>query len=395
MAARRAVVVGAGIGGLTAAAALCERGWRTTVLERAPTLEPVGAGIALAPNAQRCLDTLGGDRRTGDRVRAMASFHGSAGLRLPGGRWISRSSQAAAAERFGGPVVVVHRADVVALLTGLLPAGTLRTGVPALSVRPGGGAEPAVVGTADGELEADLVVAADGIHSGVRRQLFPRHPGPRYTGSTSWRAVVEPPAEPFEPHETWGRGRLWGSIPLADGRVYCYATAAVPAGGSEPDERDALRRLFGSWHHPVPALIDAMGPGTVLRHDIHSAAAPLPAHHVGRIVLIGDAAHAMPPNLGQGGCQAVEDAVVLAHLAGPGDAETDLDAALAAHTAQRLPRTTAVVRRSERIARLTALRSVPAVAARTALFAAAGRLAPDLALRGLDGIADWSPPAAR
>ncbi|KJY42051.1 monooxygenase, partial [Streptomyces sp. NRRL B-1568] len=202
-------------------------------------------------------------------------------------------------------------------------------------------------------------------------------------------------AHPFPAHETWGRGRLWGTIPLHDGRVYVYAQAVAPARGQAPDgELEELRRLFGDWHHPVPDILAAADPATVLRNDIHAAAAPLPAYHHGRTVLVGDAAHPMTPNLGQGGCQAIEDAVVLAHLVARAGAEAAGDPvrALPAYTRERLPRTMDVVRRSARISRLACLSSPPAVALRTAALAAANRLGPRVVLRGLDGVADWRPP---
>ncbi|MGP3923499.1 FAD-dependent monooxygenase [Streptomyces sp. 8N616] len=388
----RAVVIGAGIGGLTAAAGLHRGGWSVTVLERAASLEPVGAGIALAPNAHRALDVIG----AGDEVRAMSFWQGEGGLRLPSGRWLSRATSAAAVERYGGPVVVAHRAAVAGLLAARLPEGALRTAAPAALAdpgvpgTPGAPGRPARVTTPAGDLEAELVVAADGIHSAVRRALFPGHPEPRYAGFTAWRVVVPPLDEPFQPHETWGRGTLWGTVPLHDGRVYAYATAAVPPGEKAPDnEKAELLRRFGDWHHPVPAVLAAAEPGVLLRHDVYAAAAPLPAHHRGRVALLGDAAHPMTPNLGQGGCQAIEDAVVLSLLASP---DGDVAAALAAYTDQRLARTTDVVRRSGQIGRLTTWSSRPAFALRTALFAAVGLLGPRLALRGLDGIADWRPP---
>lgn len=302
---------------------------------------------------------------------------------------------AAAAERFGGPVVLLHRATLVELLASRLPEGRVRTGAPAELTDPGDARRPARVTTADEEYEADLVVGADGVHSAVRRALFPAHPGPRYAGFTTWRLVVPAPERPFAPHETWGRGRLWGSQPLRDGRVYAYAAAFTPAGGRAPDDEKAeLLRLFGHWHRPVPDLLAAAEPGAVLRHDVLAMTDPLPAYHRGRTALLGDAAHAMAPTLGQGGNQAIEDAVVLAHHLPPhaAAAAADPSGALAAYTRDRLPRTMDVVRRSARAARASSLTRAPAVALRDTAVAVATRLAPGLLLRGFDGIADWRPP---
>ncbi|MYS04965.1 NAD(P)-binding protein [Streptomyces sp. SID6041] len=390
----QAVVVGAGIGGLTAAVALHRNGWQVTVLERAADLAPVGAGIGLAPNAQRALDVIG----LGDRVRDLAAWQGDGGMRAPDGRWLARTNAAAAAARFGGPLVLLHRATLVDLLTSALPDGTVRTGAAATLTDPGDDRRPARLATPDGEIEAALVVAADGIRSTVRHSLFPEHPGPRYAGCTTWRVVVPAPERPFAPHETWGAGRLWGTQPLKDGRIYAYAMAAAPAGGRAPDDEKAeLLRLFGDWHHPVPEILAAVDPGQVLRHDVHHLPDPLPAFHRGRVALLGDAAHAMMPSLGQGGNQAIEDAVVLAHHLGPADAHRTGSApgrALAAYTADRLPRTTAIVRKAARTGAITLLSARPAVALRSTLVGAVSRFGPGLVLRGFDGIADWRPPVA-
>lgn len=230
---KRAVVIGGGIGGLTAAAALHRSGWDVTVLERAPSLEPVGAAISLAPNSLRALDVIG----LGDEIRDLAAWQGDGGVRTPSGRWLSRTDADAVATRFGGPLVLLHRATLVNSLAALLPPGTVRTGISATVTDPGDAGRPARVATSDDEMEADLVVAADGIRSAVRPVLFADHPGTVYSGFTTWRVVIPVPGAEFASHETWGRGRIWGSHPLKDGRVYAYAAAMTPPRSALPTTR--------------------------------------------------------------------------------------------------------------------------------------------------------------
>jgi 2-polyprenyl-6-methoxyphenol hydroxylase-like FAD-dependent oxidoreductase len=373
-----AVVIGAGIGGLTAAAALERDGWAVTVFEQAPSIEPVGSGLAIAPNALRALDTIG----VGDEVRKLSAVQGEAGIRRPDGRWLSRTSAEEAWTRYGDPTVILLRSALVDLLSVRLSPGALRVNTRVESVDPEGGR----VTTSEGDIAADLVVAADGIRSSTRKALFPGHPDPVYAGVTSWRLVAPADDTPgaVPAGETWGRGLLFGVMPLAHGQVYCYATAAAPAGERAPDEKAELIRLFGGWHRPIPALLAATGPDAVLRHDLYSMDTPLPAFHRGRVALLGDAAHAMTPHLGQGACQAIEDAVVLAHHAG--------HAGLAAYTADRLERTTRIARRARAIGRLTRWRDPLAVSARDAMLLLVGRLGPNVAFRQFDDVFDWRPP---
>lgn len=371
-----AVVIGAGIGGLASALALRRAGWEVTVLERAPSLDPVGAGLAVAPNALRVLDLLG----VGGHIRGLASLQGAAGIRRPDGRWISRTDATKAAERYGEPVIVVHRATLVDTLAGALEPGTVRLGLPAEDVD----AETGRVVTADGTLTADLVVAADGLHSAVRTKLFPSHPGPVHTGVTSWRIVVPHPGGTLMPSETWGGGLIFGTAVLGDGRVYAYATAPAPAGtaaASDGDERAEMLRLFEGWHEPIPSLIAAAT--EVVRTDIRCLDEPLPRFHAGRVALLGDAAHAMTPNLGQGACQALEDALILARHAGD----------LPGYTAARLPRTTEVARASRRVGRVAGIGNPVAELLRNTAMALAGRFGPDTVLRQMDPILSWRPPA--
>ncbi|RSM49977.1 monooxygenase [Actinoplanes sp. ATCC 53533] len=372
----RATVIGAGVGGLAAGLALQRRGWQVEIIERAAACENVGAGLAIAPNALKVLDLLG----VGHRLRELAALEGSAGVQRRNGRWIIRADTAVAEARYGHPTIAVHRAALVTLLAEALEPGTLRLGLTASDVD----APDGRVVTADGDRTAELVVAADGLHSPVRRKLFPDHPGPVYTGVTSWRFVVPCPPRAPAPSETWGNGQVFGVARLGDGRIYCYATAPAPAGQTAPDEQADLARRFGGWHDPIPQLVAAAG--DVLRTDIRCLDRPLPRFHEGRVALLGDAAHAMTPNLGQGACQAIEDALVLAARAGSPDG-------LARYSAERLPRTTAIAAASRRVARLANL-AHPAVAGlRDTAMAVAQKLGPNMLLRQTDPIFNWRPPS--
>ncbi|MFD9262974.1 FAD-dependent monooxygenase [Streptomyces sp. NPDC059538] len=378
---RHAIVVGAGIGGLTAALALGRRGWRVTVCERAAGPSSVGAGIVLAPNALRAFATIGFDiTRAAGRTLPAAM-----GLRRPDGRWLNRADGAALAARYGGPPLALHRSALAEALTAALPAGTVRHGVAVTSVDDADGSP--VVRTCAGDLVgADLVLAADGIHSPLRRQYFPDHPGLRHSGETAWRTVLPAAASRAEAAtaETWGRGERFGVVPLADGRIYVYATAVAPAGYRPADLRGELLRRYGTWHDPIPALLERIDPAAVLQHDLYDLAAPLPRFHHGRLAWLGDAAHAMTPNLGQGGCQAVEDAAVLGHLladAGP----ADVPAALAAYSAARCARTDAIRVRARRAGRIAALTHPLATAVRDLAVRATPAGAP---YRAMDALFD-------
>lgn len=243
MGVRHAVVAGGGIGGLAAGAALSRRGWRVTVCERAPVLAGIGAGIVLAPNALRALDSIG----LGPEVSVGEPLAGPLGLRTPDGAWLSRTG--ATASRYGLPARAVHRGFLIDVLAAALPPGALRLGVSVSGVDDAGGA--VVVRTSAGDLSADVVVAADGLRSVLRRQLFPGHSGPRHAGETGWRAVLSGVGLPALPAaETWGGRRAVRDRPprrrpglcVRDRRHRPRHAAGRPLRGAEP----ALRRLARS-----------------------------------------------------------------------------------------------------------------------------------------------------
>ncbi|MEW1909340.1 FAD-dependent monooxygenase [Kitasatospora sp. NPDC085895] len=378
-----AVVVGGGIGGLAAAIGLHRIGWEVTVVERAPVLGDAGAAISLAANGLRALDALG----VGGPVRQAARGQYAGGTRTPEGRWLARMDGAALERAVGAPIMGIPRAVLHRLLREALPAGSLligREAGPVRQIAPG----TVRVDLGDTVLDADLVVAADGIGSTVRGGLFPAHPGPEHSGSTVLRALTERPVDLDTDFElTWGRGAEFGHIALLDGRAEWHAVLTLPAGTRFADPLGEVRRRFGGWHEPIPALLDATRPDAVLHHDVHELRTPLPGHTAGRIALLGDAAHAMTPNLGQGACQALEDAVTLAAALG---AAPDVETALARYDAERRPRSQAVARAARHAGRMGHQLSRPLA---VALRNTAMRLTPSgAAVRMILRHHDWSPP---
>ncbi|XVQ09488.1 FAD-dependent monooxygenase [Spirillospora sp. CA-255316] len=224
MAERTAVIAGGGIGGLAAAVALSRRGWRVEVCERAPAFTEIGAGLSLWPNALKALAALG----LADRVREVGAVEAGGGVRDRTGRWLARSDNAVLEARFGAPLVVLHRADLVRILAEALPEGALRPSTTITGVHDDG---DAVVAEHDrGSLRAGLVIGADGLNSAVRRAGWPSAAPPRYAGLTAWRMVTGPLPEPLTGGAiTWGRGEEFGFTSMSGGRVYCFGAAASGA----------------------------------------------------------------------------------------------------------------------------------------------------------------------
>ncbi|KUF06357.1 FAD-dependent monooxygenase [Leucobacter sp. G161] len=300
----RIAIIGAGIGGLVAAAGLQADGHEVIISEQraGPTAE--GAGLTLFGNARTALAELSLAAAV-DAVSSGAIAAMRAGQRSPSGSWLLTAPAGLVSE-----LRSVHRVDLHRALSELLDPRTIRHGQRALVS--GDGAPHLTVGSSTERF--DLVVACDGIRSPNRARLG-LDPGLRYAGYTAWLGVTSRPVDVHaEAGETWGRGQIFGILPLRDGRVYWFGTLNTPAGTVFPDEHAAALRHFGEWHDPIRECIAATHPAEVLRHDVYDLARPLDSFVRGRTVLLGDAAHAMIPNLGQGAGQGIEDAATLALL---------------------------------------------------------------------------------
>ena len=340
----RVVIIGAGIGGLTTALALQQKGIDVDVYERTAVLTDVGAGISLWPNALKALYQHG--LRPALDALSFISMEGA--LRSADGTVLSLTTSEQLILRLGLPVMVFHRAELLGVLVDAVRGIPIHLGHECQDVTQEAGGVTARFANGT-TVSGDVLIGADGVRSVVRERLGV--PGSlRYSGYTAWRGIASFETAGLMAGETLGCGRRFGLAPIQGNRVYWYATDNVPAGQREsPGEAKArLTELFASWHRPIPELIQGMDPAAILRNDIYDRD-PADRWGSGRVTLLGDAAHPMTPNLGQGACQAIEDALVLAHYLSTGP---DVPSSLRRYESERIPRTRSVVTASRRVGAL-------------------------------------------
>lgn len=339
------IIAGGGIAGLTTAIALQRIGIRASVYEAAPRLEAEGAGLVLASNAMQGYNVLGMGEKVAARGYPLQIFT----ILDQQGETIRRTDTTLLTEQFGAPNIAIHRAELQQVLLEELPEAMITTGKRA--VRFSNAVDRIQLIFNDGSsVEGDYLIAADGIHSPIRRQILPRSK-PRYAGYTCWRAVIDNPMPGMAySTESWGKGRRFGIVPLADNKLYWFATLDAPENSRELKSygiRDLLT-VFRHFHNPVGRVIRATSDADLIWGDIYDIA-PLRHYTFGRSLLVGDAAHATTPNMGQGACQAVEDAVVLANAL---EQTRSVPEAFQMFERKRLNRTHEIIRLSRRLGQL-------------------------------------------
>ncbi|MGW4563737.1 FAD-dependent oxidoreductase [Streptomyces sp. NPDC004561] len=350
-----ATVVGGGIGGLAAAAALARCGLEVTVLERAPSFEPAGSGLMLYPNGVAAADAI--SSRLGRRIRESGHVIRPDEERVllsASGRILAREKIGRLGWPDGTPSISILRTAVQeALIDDVSCAGVeVRMGTVVCDYATDRG--PVSLRLSDGSTHStDLLVAADGIWSAVRGQMLADGP-PRYCGYTSVRGHTAgswPWPQGFVAN---GNGVQIFAAPVADGTLYWTAKITAPPGtwrqlGPQAAQR-RLAELIAGWPAPIVRLITSSDPADVAVTDVHDRD-PVSRWVDGRVVLLGDAAHPMAPALGQAANMALEDAVVLAselrtHVVNGG--RGDFGTALRAYQRQRAERTARVVLLSRR-----------------------------------------------
>ena len=325
------LIIGAGIGGLTAAIALRQAGFAIEVLERASELREVGAGIALSPNAMRALNYLGVMQSVVDRgtvLEAVISYSSR-------GEIISSLST----KQTDMPNVSLHRAELQKVLSSALPPDCVHPGEELLRIQ-NSDSEVTAHFASGHSVSGDALIGADGLRSRVRAQLI-GDGKPIYRGYQCWRGVCPHPASNVLT-ETFGLGVRMGVVPIGPRGTawWCTANEAESASDDPNGAKGKLLRWLGNWHQPIPAVIEASDPSAIIKTAIYDRA-PVKKWSNGRCTLLGDAAHPTTPNMGQGGCMAIEDAVVLTRcLSHYGDPA----AAFQAYERLRYPRTTTVTR---------------------------------------------------
>lgn len=348
-AARRAIVVGAGPAGLAAALALRAAGYTPVVLEQADVRRPAGTALTLWPNAMAALAELGVDAAVGT-VGCPAEGNQ---IRTAGGRLLDDVPGATMRERFGGVGITLFRSDLTAVLLDRVGPAVVRTGARCVGFTRT--ADTVVARLADGTEEVgEVLIGADGLRSVVRAQLVDGPDPLRYAGCPVWRGVAEYDLGTAPGLLSMGRGEQFGLFPMRDGRAYWFASLPMPSGRAAGiAAAPLLRERFGHWHAPVRAVLAATPDRHIIATDIFDRH-PLRRWSSGRVTLVGDAAHPSTPNLGQGTCQALEDAAVLARWLRRGDAVPE---ALRGYEADRLPRANRLTRQAALLGRLGRWRS--------------------------------------
>lgn len=343
----KVIIVGGGIGGLTLAIALQHAKIPFEVFERAPELKEVGAGFGLWANAVKVLDRLG----VGARLREIGMPLHVGEMCSDKGRTLSRAnlSEAASATDGDAGCYTLHRAELHAALAEQLPPSVIKTNHECIGVEETD-ADVKVHFANGTKAEGTLLVGADGLKSVVRAHLWGREK-PRYSGQTCFRGVVD--FETSDRHvvrEVHGAGKRFGICPMSKNRTYWFAAFNAPEGEMiDFDKRqEILLKEFKDWRWQVPELIAATPSETILQNDLVDRV-PIKRWSKGAITLLGDAAHPTTPNLGQGACMAIEDAMVMARSLMK---HANLSDALQSYEQARNKRTASIVRQSRSFGKL-------------------------------------------
>ncbi|MFW1785084.1 FAD-dependent urate hydroxylase HpxO [Acinetobacter nosocomialis] len=306
------VIIGAGMGGLTTGIALKKFGHQVRIFEQTEKILPVGAAISLWSNGVKCLNYLGLTEKIAKLGGQMDDLAYVDGLT---GDVMTQFSLRPLIEEVGQRPYPVARADLQNMLMDEFGRDQIYLGKKMVSLEDK--ADYVEVHFADGSsTQADLLIGADGTHSMTRAYVLGQQVQRRYAGYVNWNGLVEI-SEDLAPAQQWttyvGEGKRASLMPVADGRFYFFLDVPLPAGleNNRDEYKKLLKLYFADWCQPVQQLIGRLDPQKTNRVEIHDIE-PFTQFYKGRVVILGDAAHSTTPDIGQGGCQAMEDAIYLA-----------------------------------------------------------------------------------
>ena len=361
---KKALIIGAGIGGLCSAIALQQKGWNVSIWEKSNKLSGLGAGIVLAPNALYALELLGVAKEVKEKGSRVKNAH----ILSSEGKKILSLPTDVQAKKNGTYSYLIHRGMLQNVLLDKIK-NKVEIHVNK-EIKLFHQTEQKVIAiTADGYEEvATILIGADGIHSNVRKMLFGQE-SLRYSGYTALRGVCDLQLEDDEGggFEAWGKGKRFGFTKIAEGKYFWFAAINSPEGKRFQigERKKAALHFLKDWCYPIEEVIQATSESDILHHDIYDRT-PLRTWSKGRITLLGDAAHPMLPNLGQGGAQAMEDAIVLSNSLE--NNPLNHEKAFQAYEKARIPRTTKIVHQSRKMARLVQLENPLLLQIRNTLF---------------------------
>ncbi|EEY89684.1 MULTISPECIES: FAD-dependent urate hydroxylase HpxO [Acinetobacter] len=305
-------IIGAGMGGLTTGIALKKFGHRVTIYEQAEQILPVGAAISLWSNGVKCLNYLGLTEQVaklGGQMNDLAYIDGL------NGEVMTQFSLAPLIEEVGQRPYPVSRAELQNMLMDAFGRQDIQLGKRMVSIEDKG--QHVEIGFQDGStVSAALLIGADGTHSMTRQYVLGKQVERRYAGYVNWNGLVEI-SEDLAPAQQWttfvGEGKRASLMPVAEHRFYFFFDVPLPAGleNQRSEYKILLKQYFSGWCSQVQCLIDSIDEQKTNRVEIHDIE-PFNQFYKGRVVILGDAAHSTTPDIGQGGCQAMEDAIYLA-----------------------------------------------------------------------------------
>lgn len=352
-------IIGGGIGGLTTAIALRNKGFVPIVYERTPELKPVGAGIVLSTNAMNALRQLGLAEKVLNAGKSTQSYT----IKTNQGVVLQNVDIRAYSQRFGYPSVGITRFNLHQILIDELPKNSIHLGKEFTSLQ-------------DFADDFDILIGADGLRSNIRKSLF----GDtllKYCNQTGWRGLAPIPENYDLTHafEAWGVGKRFGAVQVSDKLLYWYAVINAPEDSFKTTSEEVkaiIKEQFNGWVDPVTELIESTNSQKIICDNI-DISPPEKHWYQDNCVLLGDAIHSTTPDLGQGAGMAIESALVLAHCL---DTYHSAEEAFKNYQNIRYPRTTWVTQKSGQLGRLAGIKNSALASIRNRIFKLGNQFVP-------------------